>query len=83
MAIKKDVEQPDPQRLIWREFIKETLREVIQHPNEDPLVKIQHRVISVVPVADQSSIQALVLEELRRLHPGSLARYGLRPTEFL
>jgi hypothetical protein len=35
LAIKKDDEQADPQRLIWREFIKETLPEVIQYPNED------------------------------------------------
>jgi len=83
LAIKKDVQEPDPQRLIWREFIKETIQEVIQHPNEEPLVKIVQRVTSVVPLADQSSVQALVVEELSRLHLGSLARYGLRPSEFL
>jgi len=83
LAIKKDVQEPDPQRLIWREFIKETIQEVIQHPSEEPLVKIVHRVTSVVPLADQSSVQALVVEELSRLHLGSLARYGLRPSEFL
>jgi hypothetical protein len=27
-------------------------------------------------------VKALVVEELRRLHEGVLARYGLRPSEF-
>ena len=35
-----------------------------------------------VPVSEQSEVQALVVEELRRLHEGVLARYGLRPSEF-
>jgi hypothetical protein len=28
------------------------------------------------------NVQALLVEELRRLHEGVLARYGLRPSEF-
>jgi hypothetical protein len=28
-------------------------------------------------------VQALIVEELRRLHEGVLARYGLRPSEFM
>jgi hypothetical protein len=27
-------------------------------------------------------VQALIVEELRRLHEGVLARYGLRPSEY-
>jgi hypothetical protein len=27
-------------------------------------------------------VQALIVDELRRLHEGVLARYGLRPSEF-
>jgi hypothetical protein len=27
-------------------------------------------------------VQALLIEELRRLHEGMLARYGLRPSEY-
>lgn len=32
--------------------------------------------------ADRVSVEALIIEELRRLHEGVLARYGLRPSEF-
>jgi hypothetical protein len=35
-----------------------------------------------VPEDEQSGVQALIVEELRRLHEGVLARYGLRPSEY-
>lgn len=31
---------------------------------------------------ERIAVQALIVEELRRLHEGVLARYGLRPSEF-
>lgn len=34
-----------------------------------------------VPEAALHHVQALILEELRRLHEGVLARYGLRPSQ--
>ena len=36
-----------------------------------------------VPAAERASVQALIIEELKRLHEGVLARYGLRPSEYL
>ncbi|MDD2223681.1 MAG: hypothetical protein PHF42_09605 [Pseudomonas sp.] len=42
-----------------------------------------HQAVMVhVPEQMQASIQALIIEELRRLHEGVLARYGLRPSEY-
>jgi hypothetical protein len=35
-----------------------------------------------VDETDRANVQALIVEELRRLHEGVLARYGLRPAEF-
>jgi hypothetical protein len=35
-----------------------------------------------VPAVDRDNLEALVIEELRRLHEGVLARYGLRPSEY-
>ncbi|WP_228548578.1 hypothetical protein [Alloalcanivorax profundimaris] len=31
---------------------------------------------------EQRDVAALIIEELRRLHEGVLARYGLRPAEY-
>ena len=82
LAIKQDLAEPDPLRLAWREFIKQTIREVIIHPEVDALSSIQKAVLTSVPSSNQASVQALIVEELRRLHEGVLARYGLRPSDY-
>ena len=81
-AIKQDLAEPDPLRLAWREFIKQAIREVIMHPELDPLSSIQLLVAKHIPQHEQMDVKALVVEELRRLHEGVLARYGLRTSEF-
>jgi len=85
-AIKQDLAEPEPEpeplRLAWRDFIKLTIHAVVQHPEHDPLSSIQQRVTERVPKREQSSVQALIVEELRRMHEGVFARYGLRPSEY-
>lgn len=71
----------DPTRVAWRDFIKQTIREIITHPELDPLSCIQQAVMKHIPEQERASVQALVIEELQRLHEGVLARYGLRPSE--
>lgn len=82
LAIKQDLVEPDPLRLAWREVIKHTIREVILHPEHDPISRIEGCVAANVPGQAQKDVQALIVEELRRLHEGVLARYGLRPSEY-
>jgi Fic family protein len=82
LAIKQDLAEPDPLRLAWRELIKQTLRALITQPELDPFVTIQKTVAAHVPAHEQPNVQALIVEELRRLHEGVLARYGLRPSEY-
>ncbi|WP_443094014.1 Fic family protein [Massilia phyllostachyos] len=82
LAIKQDLAEPDPLRLAWRDFIKQTLREVILQPAQDPLSSIRSAVLEHIPEPQQTEVQALIVEELRRMHEGVLARYGLRPSEY-
>jgi len=82
LAIKQDLAEPDPLRFAWRDFTKQTIREVILFPEKEPLECIQQAVTLQVPVTEQSDVQSLIVEELKRLHEGVLARYGLRPSEF-
>lgn len=82
LAIKQDLAEPDPLRLAWRDVIKQAIREVITHPELEPLACIQQAVAERVPRGEQAGVQALMIEELRRLHEGVLARYGLRPSEY-
>lgn len=83
LAIKQELAEPDPLRLAWRDLIKQTIREVITQPELDPLSHIQQAVAEHVPKPEQPDVQALIIEELRRLHEGVLARYGLRPSEYI
>ena len=82
LTIKQELAEPDPLRLAWRDFIKKTIYEVITHPELDPLLCIQQAIIGQVSENEKANVQALVIEELRRLHEGMLARYGLRPSEY-
>ena len=82
LAIKQALAEPDPTRLAYRELIKQTILEVVQHPHADMLAAIA-QATAQVPQADRDEVQALAVQELRRLHEGVLARYGLRPSELV
>jgi hypothetical protein len=43
---------------------------------------IQKAVTRRIPKEEQLKLQARIIEELRRMHEGVLARYGVRPSEF-
>ena len=65
---------PSPTRLAYRELIKQTIREVVQHAEADTLAAIA-QAVAQVPQADRDEVKALVVQELRRLPEGVLARY--------
>lgn len=81
-VIRRELAAPDPQRLAWRDLIRQSVRDVVLHPTADPLTLIRQTLADAVPATEREAVQALVIEELRRLHEGVLARYGLRPSEF-
>lgn len=81
-AIQQDLAEPDPLRLAYRDLIKQTVREVVQQPQADPLQVIE-RALASVPLEERADLHALLVQELQRLHEGVLARYGLRPSELV
>ncbi|WP_413895807.1 Fic family protein [Rhodoferax sp.] len=81
-AIQQDLTEPDPIRLAYRDLIRQTVREVVQQPQADPLREIE-RALGSLPPTDRADVHALLVQELRRVHEGVLVRYGLRPSEFL
>ena len=83
LAIKQDLVQPDPMRLAYRTIIKQTIYDVVTLLDEQALVVIGRSVKERVRLADQGNVEAIIIDELRRLHEGVLARYRLRPSEFL
>ena len=81
-AIQQDLAQPDPLRLAWRALTKQTIHAVVTSGQGDALALIAQAVADSVPPMQRDDVKALIVEELRRLHEGVLARYGLRPSEF-
>jgi len=81
LAIKQDLAEPDPARLAYRDLIKRTIHDVVVRAGEDTLAIIRQAVADKVNESDRDNVQALILDELRRMHEGVLARYGLRPSE--
>lgn len=67
LAINKDQAESDPLRLALRDFIKQTLRDVIRYPELDPLSGIERAVAENIPQGEQRDVRALLLEELERL----------------
>jgi hypothetical protein len=82
LTITQELAEPNPLRLQWRELIKSTVREVVLHANRDAFGIVPHAVQNKVAEQDQAEVQALIIEELRHIHEGVLARYGLRPSEY-
>ncbi len=81
LVIRQNMAEPDPLRLAWRELIKNTIYTVVTQPGAEPFALIR-QAVAEVPGEERENVQALIVEELRRLHEGVLARYGLRPSEF-
>ena len=83
LAIRQQLAEPDPLRLRWRDLIKSAVREVVISPRDDALELIEHATMQAgLPDAELADLRALIVDELRRLHEGVLARYGLRPSQF-
>ncbi|WP_370678604.1 Fic family protein [Comamonas sp. GB3 AK4-5] len=80
-AIRQTLAEPDPLRLGYRALIKDTVRTVVQQPGADAIALVEQAVQQASP-ALRAELKALILDELRRLHEGVLARYGLRPGEW-
>ena len=58
---------------------------VVTQPGADAVALVEQAVHApevAVPEVDRANVQALILDELRRLHEGVLARYGLRPSQW-
>lgn len=82
LAIRQELAEPDPLRLSWRDLIKKTIRNVVLNPQEESIQIIERAIAETVSESEREAVTALIVEELRRLHEGVLARYGLRLSDY-
>ncbi len=82
VAIRQTLAEPDPLRLAWRQLIKDTVHAVVTQPGVDAVGLVEQAVAAHVPEPERAAVRAVILDELRRLHEGVLARYRLRPGQW-
>lgn len=80
-AVSQELAEPDPLRLAYRDLIKTTVREIVLHPERDLRSTVDKQLGSITG-PQRDALSEMVKKEAERLHPGVLARYGLRPSEF-
>jgi hypothetical protein len=83
ITTKREMIVPDPIGFAYRDLIKQTVRDVVINGHESELVFIEQQVTQHVVAQDQQNVRALIIEALRRLHEGVLARYGIHHAKFL
>jgi hypothetical protein len=57
------------------------VRAVVLQPHADPQTMVDEALPADLPEAESQALRALILDELRRLREGVLARYGLRSSQ--
>ncbi len=83
-AIQQSLGQPDPLRVKFRLQIKKAVSDIIKneiHKKNAP-GWIVNFIDKSIPNSDKSKVMEIIENELRSLHEGSIARYGLRLTEY-
>ncbi|WP_391528612.1 Fic family protein [Photorhabdus akhurstii] len=82
LAVTQGITAPDPLRLQYRNVIKQIVYQVVAKPEMDSIDVIDKLISDELSQSEHDTLKALVIEELRRLHEGVLARYSLRPSQF-
>jgi prophage maintenance system killer protein len=82
IALKSNLTEPDPLRLRYRDEIKKVVRDIVLNPEQHPIDMIQAFIANLPDDHERIELQSLLIEELRQIHEGVLARYGLRPSQW-
>ena len=83
-AIRETLGEPDPFRLQHRTAIQQCVRTIVQA--NDPLAATQQQIDQAAQVFqgdDRERFCEIIQIELNSLHEGNIARYRLRPKEFV
>lgn len=80
-VLQQTLAAPDPLRLAHRDTLREIVRQCVQTPSE-PAIEVVHRLLDKLAPHTRENVLALAMNELRNLHEGNIARYGLRPSEY-
>ncbi|MBS1565003.1 MAG: Fic family protein [Bacteroidetes bacterium] len=82
-AIRQSLGEPDPFRLQYRDAIRDLIKSVITEAMTQIEARRQiEKEAAEIPKGGRTHFIEIVETELLSLHPGNIARYRIRPSEF-
>jgi hypothetical protein len=81
IAVRQSLSDPDPVRLRYHREIHDLVGRLVREISAKPMAVIQNEA-NKLPEAHRAAFMENVTDDLKRLHEGVLARYGLHPSEF-
>ncbi len=81
-TIRDALPAPDPLRLRYRAELAEIVRDTVKDGDPIDPARLRERAAGVVDAANLATVIAMAINELHLLHEGSIARFGLRLSEF-
>jgi hypothetical protein len=84
-AVRKSLGQPDPFRLRYRDLLAEIVVEVVRSGKgkKEAIEFIRQSARQRVTQEDRARFVEIAETELMNLHEGNIARYRLRPSEYI
>lgn len=84
-AVRQSLGEPDPFRLRYRLLVAEVIGEIVRGGMDKKAATafVRRRAAENVPQEDRARFIEVVETELVSLHEGNIARYRLRPSEYL
>ncbi len=84
-AVRQSLGEPDPFRLRYRALISELVAQVVlaKMDKKAATASVRQSAREHIPTEDWARFVEVVETELMNLHQGNIARYRLRPSEFL
>ncbi|HBG04516.1 MAG: cell filamentation protein Fic [Geobacteraceae bacterium GWC2_58_44] len=82
VVIRKSLAQPEPLRLRYRRQLHELVADIVREKEPDFLPAVERYAEENIGGGDRAAFVEMVQDEIKRLHPGIIARYRLRPSEF-
>jgi hypothetical protein len=83
VVVRKSLADPEPFRLRYRQQLHELVANIVRGKHLEILQMIKQYTDENVPEDDRAAFVELVQDEIKRLHPGIIARYRLRQSEFM
>ena len=81
LVVRQSLSASDPIRLRYHRQIHDVVGRLVRELNTNALATIQEEAAGL-PEPHRATFMENVTDDLKRLHEGVLARYGLHPAEF-